>query len=68
MADCDDGPRRVALLTDLELLNTELRQIGVRPMISSEAAALYPVDEIPDLIASTRRHLARMAHDLGGLS
>jgi len=67
MVDSDDGPRRVALLTDLELLNLELERMGVRPMISSEAAALYPVDEIPDLIASTRRHLAKMAHDLGGM-
>ena len=67
MADSDEGPRRVALLTDLELLNHELEQMGVRPMVSSEPAALYPVDELPALITATRRHLRKMAADLGGL-
>jgi hypothetical protein len=56
--------RRLALLADLELLNHELARMGVAPYISVEAAGLYPADEIPDLIASTRRHLARLARDL----
>jgi hypothetical protein len=67
MADTEDGARRANLLGDLEILNMELARMRVAPIISDAAASLYPVDDLPALIAATRRHLRKTAADLGGL-
>jgi hypothetical protein len=62
-----DQTRRAVLLGELEILNVELKRMGVRPLISDAAASLYPVDELPPLITASRRHLRNMAKHLGGL-
>jgi len=63
-----DDALKAALLADLEILNLELTRLGVGAVISDAAASLYPVDELPALIAATRHHLRHTAEQLGGLA
>ena len=55
------------LLADLATLNAELERYGAQPVISTEAAALYPPEDLAPLVAMTRRHLLQVARAVSGL-
>ena len=63
----DDLHERTAYLEDLEILNMELRRLGVPPLISDAAASLYPAGDLPALIRATRAYLSKIVTDLGGV-
>lgn len=48
-------------LADLATLNAELARYGAQPVMSNAAAALYPPEDLPPLLAATRRHLMLVA-------
>ncbi|HEY2300884.1 MAG TPA: hypothetical protein VGH66_03275 [Acidimicrobiales bacterium] len=60
MADAAEF-RRQNLLADLKILNRDLARNEWPPLVSDEAAAVCPLEELPALLAATRRRLKHMA-------
>ena len=62
-----DLARRAYLLAGLRVLNGELSRHGRAPLISLEAAELYPTGDLPTLIGATRVELTSVVRAMAGL-
>jgi hypothetical protein len=54
-------------MADLATLNRELERLGGSPLLSTEAAAVYPPADLGPFIVATRRRLSYLARELGEL-
>jgi hypothetical protein len=54
-------------MADLATLNRALTELGGVPLLSSEAAAVYPPAELGPFIVATRARLSALARELGEL-
>jgi hypothetical protein len=54
-------------LADLATVNSQLRRLGVAPIVSVDEARDYPPDLVPALVDTSRRYLVHVSDQLAGL-